>query len=38
VGKTLSFATQEVGKGTGQRLAISHNVVMEKHGEEKKHG
>ncbi|MFQ5706187.1 MAG: PAS domain S-box protein, partial [bacterium] len=26
------FTTKEVGKGTGQGLAISHNVVVEKHG------
>ncbi len=25
------FTTKEVGKGTGQGLAISHNVVVEKH-------
>ncbi len=26
------FTSKEVGKGTGQGLAISHNVVVEKHG------
>ena len=26
------FTTKEVGKGTGQGLAISHNVIVEKHG------
>ncbi len=26
------FTTKEVGKGTGQGLAIVHNVVVEKHG------
>ena len=26
------FTTKEVGKGTGQGLAISHTVVVEKHG------
>jgi len=26
------FTTKEVGKGTGQGLAISHNVVNDKHG------
>jgi PAS domain S-box-containing protein len=26
------FTTKEVGKGTGQGLAISHNVITEKHG------
>jgi PAS domain S-box-containing protein len=26
------FTTKEVGKGTGQGLAISHSVVVEKHG------
>ncbi len=26
------FTTKDVGKGTGQGLAISHNVVVEKHG------
>ncbi len=26
------FTTKEVGKGTGQGLAISHNVVVNKHG------
>ncbi len=26
------FTTKEVGKGTGQGLAISYNVVVEKHG------
>jgi signal transduction histidine kinase len=26
------FTTKEVGKGTGQGLAIAHNVVVEKHG------
>lgn len=25
------FTTKEVGKGTGQGLAISHNVIVEKH-------
>ncbi|MGQ9485851.1 MAG: sensor histidine kinase [Desulfosoma sp.] len=25
------FTTKEVGKGTGQGLAISHHVVVEKH-------
>ncbi|MCK5711937.1 MAG: HAMP domain-containing histidine kinase, partial [Hyphomicrobiaceae bacterium] len=24
--------TKEVGKGTGQGLAISHSVIVEKHG------
>ncbi len=28
------FTTKEVGKGTGQGLAISHNVVVKKHGGE----
>ena len=28
----LFFTTKEVGKGTGQGLAISHRVVTEKHG------
>lgn len=28
------FTTKEVGKGTGQGLAISHNVIVEKHGGE----
>jgi signal transduction histidine kinase len=28
------FTTKEVGKGTGQGLAISHTVVVEKHGGE----
>ncbi|HVT12749.1 MAG TPA: ATP-binding protein [Fimbriimonadaceae bacterium] len=28
----LFFTTKEVGKGTGQGLAISHRVVAEKHG------
>lgn len=27
----LFFTTKEVGKGTGQGLAISHNVIVEKH-------
>jgi signal transduction histidine kinase len=26
------FTTKEVGKGTGQGLAIAHNVVVKKHG------
>ncbi|MCD6335602.1 MAG: response regulator [Candidatus Latescibacteria bacterium] len=26
------FTTKEVGKGTGQGLAIAHNVVVQKHG------
>jgi len=26
------FTTKEVGKGTGQGLAISHSVVIDKHG------
>lgn len=26
------FTTKEVGKGTGQGLAIAHNIVVEKHG------
>ena len=26
------FTTKEVGKGTGQGLAIAHNVICEKHG------
>jgi signal transduction histidine kinase len=26
------FTTKEVGKGTGQGLAIAHNVIVEKHG------
>ena len=26
------FTTKEVGKGTGQGLSISHNVIVEKHG------
>ncbi|MHC1725408.1 MAG: sensor histidine kinase [Syntrophobacteraceae bacterium] len=26
------FATKEVGKGTGQGLAISHSVIVDKHG------
>jgi PAS domain S-box-containing protein len=26
------FTTKQVGKGTGQGLSISHNVVVEKHG------
>jgi PAS domain S-box-containing protein len=26
------FTTKEVGKGTGQGLAISHNVIVDKHG------
>ncbi|MBF0120146.1 MAG: PAS domain S-box protein [Desulfobacterales bacterium] len=28
------FTTKDVGKGTGQGLAISHNVIVEKHGGE----
>ncbi|MEM8486383.1 MAG: ATP-binding protein [Bacteroidota bacterium] len=28
----LFFTTKEVGKGTGQGLAVAHNVVTEKHG------
>ncbi|HWA84419.1 MAG TPA: ATP-binding protein [Fimbriimonadaceae bacterium] len=28
----LFFTTKEVGKGTGQGLAISHRVIAEKHG------
>lgn len=30
----LFFTTKEVGKGTGQGLAISHSVIVEKHGGE----
>lgn len=26
------FTTKEVGQGTGQGLAISHNIIVEKHG------
>ena len=26
------FTTKEVGKGTGQGLAITHNIVVTKHG------
>jgi signal transduction histidine kinase len=26
------FTTKAVGKGTGQGLAITHNVVVDKHG------
>ena len=26
------FTTKEVGKGTGQGLAIAHSVVVDKHG------
>jgi signal transduction histidine kinase len=26
------FTTKKVGKGTGQGLAIVHNVIIEKHG------
>jgi signal transduction histidine kinase len=26
------FTTKEVGKGTGQGLAIAHNVIVDKHG------
>jgi len=26
------FTTKEVGRGTGQGLAISHAVIVEKHG------
>ena len=26
------FTTKEVGKGTGQGLAISHSIVVDKHG------
>jgi signal transduction histidine kinase len=26
------FTTKEVGRGTGQGFAISHNVITEKHG------
>lgn len=26
------FTTKEVGKGTGQGLAIAHNIIVEKHG------
>ena len=26
------FTTKGVGKGTGQGLAIAHNVIVEKHG------
>ena len=26
------FTTKEVGKGTGQGLAIAHSVICEKHG------
>jgi signal transduction histidine kinase len=25
------FTTKEVGKGTGQGLAIAHNVIVDKH-------
>jgi signal transduction histidine kinase len=28
----MFFTTKEVGKGTGQGLAISHNIVVKKHG------
>ena len=28
------FTTKEVGKGTGQGLAIAHSVVVERHGGE----
>ena len=28
----LFFTTKDVGKGTGQGLTISHNVIVEKHG------
>jgi signal transduction histidine kinase len=26
------FTTKEVGKGTGQGLALAHSIVVEKHG------
>jgi signal transduction histidine kinase len=26
------FTTKEVGRGTGQGLAISHNIIVQKHG------
>ena len=26
------FTTKDVGKGTGQGLAIAHNVIVDKHG------
>ncbi|MFZ1009939.1 MAG: ATP-binding protein [Candidatus Sulfotelmatobacter sp.] len=26
------FTTKEVGKGTGQGLALAHNVIVKKHG------
>ena len=26
------FTTKEVGKGTGQGLAIAHSVIVERHG------
>jgi signal transduction histidine kinase len=26
------FTTKEVGRGTGQGLAISHSIVVDKHG------
>jgi len=26
------FTTKDVGKGTGQGLAISHNIIVNKHG------
>ncbi|MBW2410823.1 MAG: histidine kinase, partial [Deltaproteobacteria bacterium] len=26
------FTTKEIGKGTGQGLAIAHSVIIEKHG------
>jgi len=26
------FTTKEVGRGTGQGLAIAHNVIVKKHG------
>ncbi len=28
------FTTKEVGRGTGQGLAISHSIVVDKHGGE----
>mgnify|MGYP003589912104 CR=1 FL=1 len=26
------FTTKEIGKGTGQGLAIAHNIIVQKHG------
>jgi signal transduction histidine kinase len=26
------FTTKEVGRGTGQGLAISHNIIVKRHG------